>query len=74
MRRDAGTSGIDSLPQLDGDEILTGRVYDFEELDRLDSGMMPSFVEEVPDIGNGATPAGWDIGSLLLTSGVSSIS
>jgi len=58
-------------PQLDGQEISAGKVYDFVELDRVDKGLVPAAFEEDNDqIGTDSASGSWDIQSMLMSKGV----
>jgi hypothetical protein len=51
----------------DGQEVLEGQVYDFEELERIDKGLAPvTFQEDVQLVGSNSSSSSWDIESLLM--------
>ena len=55
----------------DGQEVLEGQVYDFEELERVDKGLAPvTFQADVQVVGSNSTSSSWDVESLLMSSGV----
>ena len=55
----------------DGQEVLEGQVYDFEELERIDKGLAPvTFREDVQLVGPNPSSSSWDVESLLMFSGV----
>jgi hypothetical protein len=57
------TDGLDS--DVDGREVLEGKVYNFDELDRIDSGESPAAEsEELNIVGSGARSA-WSISSII---------
>jgi hypothetical protein len=60
--------------QLDGQEILAGKVYDFEELESVDKGIAPAtFNDDVQVIGSDSEDdLSWDPQSMLIAKGVSS--
>jgi hypothetical protein len=60
--------------QLDGQEILAGKVYDFEELESVDKGIAPAtFNDNVQVIGSDSEDdLSWDPQSMLIAKGVSS--
>jgi hypothetical protein len=66
-------SAID--PQLDGHEILAGRIYDFAELEQVDKGIVPgAFEDDVQQVGSDSEEGmSWDVQSLLTSKGVSSL-
>jgi hypothetical protein len=50
---------------LDGQEVLEGEVYDFEELERIDRGFVSVAVEpEIVVIGEPEVGS-WDVGQLM---------
>jgi hypothetical protein len=71
--QESPTSVID--PQLDGQEILAGKVYDFVELEQVDKGIAPtSFKDDVQQVGFDSNDGtSWDVQSLLTMRGVSSL-
>ncbi|KAG2073668.1 hypothetical protein BDR04DRAFT_1229899 [Suillus decipiens] len=57
---------------IDGLEILEGNVYNFDELARVEAGMVLKSIDEefsVTDHGARGEEGGWDVASLLLISG-----
>ena len=59
---------------MDGGEVLEGNVYDFEELDRVDKGLIPETLDEeisVIDRG-GEGDKSWVAHQLMSAVGVSS--
>ena len=60
-------------PEIEGDEIEAGKVYDLEEFARVENGVVPSaFEEDVQVIVPPSGDTNWDINTLLLSKGVSS--
>ncbi|KAI5982193.1 ribonuclease H-like domain-containing protein [Pisolithus albus] len=62
--------------ELDGNEVLEGQIYDFEELDAIDKGRKPTgFIEDISviDKAAGADAGAWDVEALLSSEGVSSL-
>ncbi|KAG1721767.1 uncharacterized protein EDB91DRAFT_1256382 [Suillus paluster] len=66
-------SAID--PQLEGYEILAGKVYDITELEQVDKGIVPTaFEDDVQQVGSDSEDGlSWDMQSLLTMKGVSSM-
>lgn len=59
--------------QLDGQETLAGKVYDFEELESVDKGIAPAFNDDVQVIGSDSEDdLSWDSQSMLIAKSVSS--
>ncbi|KAG2757766.1 hypothetical protein P692DRAFT_201858758 [Suillus brevipes Sb2] len=57
---------------IDGLEILEGNVYNFDELARVEAGMVPKSMDEefsVIDHGARGEEGGWDVASILSTNG-----
>ena len=55
----------------DGQEVLEGQVYDFEELERVDKGLAPvTFQDDVQVVGYNSGSSSWNVESLLMSSGV----
>ena len=55
----------------DGQEVLEGQVYDFEELERVDKGLAPvTFQDDVQVVGSNSGSSSWNVKSLLMSSGV----
>ena len=66
-----GTQEAALDPQLDGQEISAGKVYDFVELDQVDKGLVPTAFEDDNDqIGTESASGSWDIQSMLISKGV----
>ena len=66
-----GTQEAALDPQLDGQVISVGKVYDFVELDRVDKGLVPTAFEDDNDqIGTESASGSWDIQSMLISKGV----
>jgi hypothetical protein len=71
QRGGGGAANID--PVIEGAEIEAAKVYDFEEFEWVEKGVVPrSFKDEVQVIAPGAGAVDWDINFLLLARGVSS--
>lgn len=69
-----GTVLGEETVDLDGQEVLEGEVYDFEELERVDRGLVPTAVElDVPVIGNDLEMGTWDVNHIMSSGGVSSL-
>ncbi|KAG2362575.1 hypothetical protein BDR07DRAFT_1580225 [Suillus spraguei] len=62
-------------PQLEGYEILAGKVYDLAELEQVDKGIMPgAFKDNVHQVESDLEDdISWDVQSLLTMKGVSSM-
>ncbi|KAG2067983.1 hypothetical protein BDR04DRAFT_1158485 [Suillus decipiens] len=62
-------------PQLEGYEILVGKVYDLAELEQVDKGIMPAaFEDDVQQVGFDLEDnISWDVQSLLTIKGVLSM-
>ena len=66
---------LDPDLELDGSEVLEGKVYDWNELEVVDKGStLMGFMEDISvlDKAAGATTL-WDVKSLLSSEGVSSL-
>ena len=51
-----------------------GKVYDFAELDRVDKGLSPvTYDDDTDQIGTEPAGGSWDIQSILMSKGVSSM-
>lgn len=63
-------SAID--PQLEGYEILVGKVYDIAELEQVDKGIVPvGFKDDIQQVGSDSEDGlSWDVQSLLTMKGV----
>ena len=70
-QQNRGTQEAALNPQLDGQEISAGKVYDFAELDWVDKGLVPTAFEEDNDqIRTESASSSWDIQSMLISKGV----
>ncbi|KAG1853896.1 hypothetical protein DFJ58DRAFT_914132 [Suillus subalutaceus] len=59
---------------VDGKEDLEGRAFDFAELQRVDKGLVPAAIEDEIMVTNNANEDGtWNIDSILLSSGLTSM-
>ena len=66
-----GTQEAALDPQLDGQEISAGKVYDFVELDQVDKGLVPTAFEDDNDqIRTESASGSWNIQSMLISKGV----
>jgi hypothetical protein len=51
----------------DGQEVLEGQVYDFEEPERIDNGLAPvTFQEDVQLVGSNSSSSSLDVEALLM--------
>ncbi|KAF9231857.1 hypothetical protein BU15DRAFT_90811 [Melanogaster broomeanus] len=56
---------------VDGMEVLEGNVYDFDELARVDEGIVPRGVDdEIVEVDYEGDDGGWDINALMSTRGL----
>jgi hypothetical protein len=61
------------LPGADGAEVLSGEVYDFDELDQVDQGIVPVREDvKVIAVDGTRTQAAWDVERLMWMKGIHS--
>ncbi|KAF9235775.1 hypothetical protein BU15DRAFT_89437 [Melanogaster broomeanus] len=63
----------EQVEDVDGREVLDGLVYDFEELDRVDEGIIPRSVDDeimVVEHDRDGEPKDWDVAGLMSSSGL----
>ncbi|KIO00922.1 hypothetical protein M404DRAFT_29124 [Pisolithus tinctorius Marx 270] len=66
------SGALDPRMEIDGNEVLEGQVYSWDELEIVDKGIIPSgFVEEISVHDKAAGVGQWDIMALLSSKGVS---
>jgi hypothetical protein len=64
-----------SLEGVDDIEVLERNAFDFDELDRIDRGIVPQATEDEVDIVNhDGEDDGWDEASLMSSVGLSAMS
>ena len=72
----AGTSAVDPIAQSDNSSfpwVLDGNLYAWDELDRVDKGLVPrGFREEVTALETASSEGttSWDVSSLMLSEGL----
>ena len=71
-QRSPNTSALD--PEIEGDKIEADKVYNFHEFVQVENGVVPaSFEDDVRVVVPASGDTNWDIDSILLAKGVSSV-
>jgi hypothetical protein len=62
---------VEPGPNVDGDEVLEGRVYDFHELECIERSLVPlGFDSEVLVIGEDMDGGSWDVKAFMSLNGI----